>query len=172
MSEAAASPSTVRSVGLKFGLYYGVFSIAYFLVIALVGANPFDNKWNWISLIFAVGIVVWAHIAFKNEGDGFMSFGQGVGIGFWLSLVSLVIGGVFTYFYSAFIDASLLEGVFEKQRLQMEQQGSPENQIEVAQEWTRKLFWYIYGVFGMFFSMLVAVVVTIFTQRKNPELLA
>ena len=33
-----------------------------------------------------------------------MSYGQGVGIGFWIGLVSAVIGNVFTYIYVKFID--------------------------------------------------------------------
>jgi hypothetical protein len=169
MTENTTTMPTARSIGLKFGLYYGVFSIVYFIVIALVGANPFDQTWNWVGIIFSVGFLVWAHITFKNEGDGYMSFGQGVGIGFWITLVSLIIGGLFTFFYITMIDPGLFDGFMEMQRANMEAQGMPDNQIEMSQEWTKKLFWPFYVVIGLFFGVLIAVIVTIFTQRKNPE---
>ncbi len=161
--------TSVRSVGVKYGLMLTAVSIVYFLVLVFSVQNAFENKWNWISLIFSIAVLVMAQRNFKSEGDGFMTYGQGVGIGFWLALVSVVLGGLFTMFYTFVIDTSLMDRFYDAQMEQMSSRGMPEDQVETALTWTKKLFWPIYFFFGIFFGVLVGVVVSIFTQRKNPD---
>jgi len=169
MEENEASRPTVRSVGLKFGAISAIVNIVFFLILALSGLGAFDNKWGWIGMIFSIVILVLAQKNFKDEGDGFMSYGQGVGIGFWISVVAVIVGAVFTYTYANIIDPATMETFYEKQYADMQEKGMSEDQIDVAVSWTKKLFWWIYLFFGIFFGVLVALIVTIFTQKKSPE---
>lgn len=169
MEEIETNAPTTRSVGVKYGLISALVSIVFFLVLVLSGQNAFDNKWSWVSLVFSVAILVLAHKSFKDDGDGFMTYGQGIGIGFWISLVAVIIGGLFTYVYSNIIDPATMETFYEKQYEQMQTRGMSDDQIDVAVEWTKKLFWPMYIFFGIFFGVLVALIVSIFTQKKAPE---
>jgi hypothetical protein len=169
MEENEANLPTVRSVGLKYGAILAIVSIVFFLILTLSGLNAFDNTWNWIGMIFSIAILVLAHKNFKDEGDGFMAYGQGVGIGFWISLVSVIVAGLFTYTYATIIDPATMDTFYEKQYEGMQEKGMPEEQIEIAVSWTKKLFWPLYAFFGVFFGVLVALIVTIFTQKKSPE---
>jgi len=169
MEENETNRPTVRAVGLKYGAISTIVNIVYFLILALSGLAPFDNKWGWIGMIFSVVILFLAHKNFKDEGDGFLSYGQGVGIGFWISLVAVIVGGLFTYTYANIIDPATMETFYEKQYESMAEKGMAEEQIEIAVSWTKKLFWYIYGFFGILFGVILALIVTIFTQKKNPE---
>jgi hypothetical protein len=169
METTTANAPTVRAVGVKFGLISAGISIFFFLVLVLTGMNAFDNKWNWLGLVISVIILVLAHKQFKDNGDGFMSYGQGVGIGFWIAVVSLIIAGGFTFIYVNFVEPTAMEAFYDAQRVGMEEKGMGDDQINMAISWTQKLFWPIYFVFGLFFGVLVAVIVSIFTQKKNPQ---
>lgn len=169
MEEIETNKPTVRSVGLKYGAVAAVVNIVFFLILALSELGPFDNKWGWTGMIFSIIILVLAQKNFKDEGDGFMSYGQGVGIGFWISLIAVIVGGLFAYTYANIIDPATMESFYEKQYEQMQEKGMPDEQIEMAVSWTKKLFWPIYIVFGIFFGLIVALIVTIFTQKKSPE---
>ncbi len=160
---------TTRSVGVKWGLISALISIVFFLVLVISGQNAFDNKWNWIGLILSVILVFLAHKEYKDTGDGYMSYGQGVAIGFWIALVSLVLSFLVTYMYVSFIDTGAMDLFYDAQIEQMSKQGMPDDQIDVAVSWTRKLFWPIYLFFGLLFGVLVGVVISIFTQKKNPQ---
>jgi hypothetical protein len=168
MEENEGNVPTVRSVGLKYGAILAIVNIVFFLILALTG-HAFENQWGWLGLIFSIAVLFLAHKNFKDEGDGFMSYGQGVGIGFWISLVAVIVGGLFTYTYANIIDPATMETFYEKQYESMQQQGMGEEQIEIAASWTKKLFWPLYVCFGIFFGVLVALIVTIFTQKKSPE---
>jgi Protein of unknown function (DUF4199) len=163
------SAPSVRAVGIKFGLISAGVSVFFFLVLVLTGMNAFDNKWGWVNVPISIVLIVLAHKQFKDDGDGFMSYGQGVGIGFWIALISVAIAGAFTFVYMHLIDASVMDQVKDMQRIKFEEQGMSDSQIETALVWVGKIFWPAYFFFGIFFGVLIAVIVSIFTQKKNPQ---
>jgi hypothetical protein len=161
---------TVISVALKYGLFITAVSIAFNIVMIVIGSNPLISDWKgWIILAVTIVIVVLAHKEFKGNGDGFMTYGQGFRIAFIAFLISVIIGGVFMFVYSNFVDPDLLEGVWQKTAGDMEAKGQNQETIDIAVLWTKKLFWVIYFFFGTFFSALIGLIVPIFTQKKNPE---
>jgi hypothetical protein len=161
--------ATTRSVGIKYGLYVGLASIAFFLLSVLLNQNPFKGIWNWIGVIVTVVLMVLAHKNFKDNGEGFMSYGEGFAIGLWLTVISTVISIPVMYIYLTFIDTAPMELFFEDQRTQMEAGGAPEEAIEMAQKWTRKLFWVISLVVSIIGGVVIALILTIFTQKKASE---
>lgn len=160
---------TARSVGVKFGLISALISVLFFLILAVSGLNAFDNTWNWIGLLITVALVFLAHRNFKDSGNGYMSYGQGVGIAFWMALISIIVNFAVTYLYVAFIDTGAMDLFYDKQTEELSKKGMADDQIDMALSWTKTLFWPMYLFGGLFFGILVGVIVSIFTQKKNPE---
>jgi hypothetical protein len=127
---------------------------------------------NYVFLI--VGIVL-AHKAFKEGGDGYLSMGQGLGIGTLISLIGGALSGVFSYIYIKFIDDSMLTKIADMQIEKMEEQGLDDAQIEQAMKITGKLMsaemmpvWSIVGM--LFFGFILSLIVSLFTKKANPTL--
>lgn len=163
---ALEQPST-WSIGLKYGLISTAISIVFFLVLVLTGQNAFDNTWNWIGVGISIIILFIAQKEFKDQGTTYMSYGQGIGIAVYIALISIIIGGLFMYIYVEFIDTTAMDPFYAKQRADMEAKNVPDEQMEIAIKWTKMLFWPMYFVVGMFFSVLTALIVTIFTQKRE-----
>ncbi len=161
--------SSVWSIGLKFGVILAVVNICFMLVRTILGDNPYGNDWkNWLGAVFTIVIVVLAHKNFKDNGDGYMSYGQGLGLSMVVILVSIVIGGVFSFVYNM-IDPTVMENAFKIMAEEMEAKGQNEEQVAMAMEWTKKLFWVFYFVGGIFMGFIIGLIVSIFTQKSNPE---
>ena len=161
---------SVMSVGLKYGLFITLASIAFSTIIIVIGMNPLKSDWKGlISAVITVTLVVLAHKNFKDKGDGFMTYGQGFGISFISILISIFLGGIFMYVYANFIDPNMMEEVWQKTAEDMEAKGQNQETIDIALTWTKKLFWAIYFVFGVFIAAVIGVLVPIFTQKKNPD---
>src|SRR6478735_9715517 len=110
----AESPkATVMSVGIRYGLIQAVVSIAYFVGLNVAGVDMTQGFGRWANLIYTVAIVYLAHKYYKENGDGYMSIGQGTGIGFWMSLVSSVISSLFTFVYIKYIDTGYIEMILD-----------------------------------------------------------
>ncbi len=175
MEETNATPKTTMAVGIRYGLIMSVVSIAYFVILNIAGVDMSQGIGRWGSLIFFAAAIFLAHKYFKDEGSGFMSYGQGVGIGFWLGLISSVISSIFTYIYVKFIDTGWIQQMMDKQREVMEQNESlSEEQIDTAMQMTAKFMTpemiLIFGIVGgIIMTLIVALIISIFTQKQNPD---
>jgi Protein of unknown function (DUF4199) len=172
--EAPETPVTTRSVGIRYGLISGVISIAYFMILAVADISMTEGIGRWAGLLITGVIIFLAHKYYKENGDGFMTIGQGTGTGFWLALVSTTISSVFTYIYMKFIDNSMIQQILDKQREGMEERGMDDDQIDQAMTMTEKFMTpeIMFGmglVFGIILIVILALLISLGTQKKNPE---
>jgi hypothetical protein len=161
---------TTRSIGIKFGLYNALVGILLFAIAVVMNMNPFSGVMNWVGAAIGIGLIVFAHIQFKANGDGYMSFGEGVGIAFWIGLISTVITIPLMYVYLNFVDNSPMELMFQQQEEKMIEGGAPEEAIEMGLKWTKMLFWPFAAIGGIFWSVLSGLIVSIFTKKSRPEM--
>ncbi|MEI9918597.1 MAG: DUF4199 domain-containing protein [Bacteroidota bacterium] len=166
-----AVPPTTMSIALKWGLISTAATILIFIVRVIATKNPMENSWVWSVIGLGLGVVllVLAQREYKTNGDGFMSYGKGFMIGFLMGIISIVAYGIFLYIYATFIDAGLMDLAFEPQRLKMEEQGMSEEQIQTGMKFGRMLFWPILLVGGIIMNCIFVLIVTIFTQKPNPN---
>ncbi len=170
MEETTTNPPSVLSTGVKFGLIIAAVSIAWFIIQVVIGINPFVRDWKgWLSMAVSIAIVVFAHKSFKDSGDGYMSYGQGLGIAFIAIMVSVLLGSIFSYIYINFIDQTVMDEVWEKALEEAQSKGQNEEAAQMGIEWGKKLFWVFYLVGGAFVALIIGLLVPIFTQKKNPE---
>jgi hypothetical protein len=168
------STVTTRSVGVRYGIIGGLVSIAYFLVLTTAGVDMSQGIGRWAGMIITIVIVYLAHKYFKDNGDGFMSFGQGVGIGFWCGLVSAAISSIFTLIYATLIDPSFISTIREKAIADMEAKGQTQADIDRAMPFVdmfmSPLAITLMGLFfGILITIVVALIIGIFTQKPQPE---
>jgi hypothetical protein len=165
---------TTRSTGIRFGLISGVIGVAFFLVLNVSGVNMTKGYWSWIGYCITAVIIFFAHKYYKENTNGFMKYSQGIGISVWMGIISGVISSVFTYIYVKFIDSGFIEMIKEKQMEEMESKGMSEEQMEQAMKIAgyfttpeaMLLFGLIGGIIG---TLIIGLIVTIFTQKKPPE---
>jgi hypothetical protein len=172
-NESIAGKITTRSVGMRYGLFLGGIGIVSFLIMALSGMRP-DGPGRWISTVFTFVLIFLAHKYYKDNGDGFMTIGQGVGIGFWAGLVSSVISSIFMYIYLKFVDSGFVDMIKETQMEEMQKRGMSEDQIDQAMKiagmFTSAEALLIFGlVFGVIFGIGIGLLISFFTQKKNPD---
>ncbi len=165
---------TTRSVGIRYGLIFGVISIFYFVIFAVADLDMSKGVGRWGTTVIAIVVVFLAHKFYKESGDGFMSYGQGIGIGFWTGLITSVVSSIFTYIYIKFIDDGFITKIREKAIEDMEAQGQSEEQINMAMKFvemfTNAEAMLFFGLFiGVITVVIIALIITIFTQKPKPE---
>ena len=164
---------TTSQIGLRYGLITGLVLIVYSLILNMTGMVG-NQALGWINyLIILVGIVM-AHNAFKKGGDGFMSYGQGLGIGTILSLVGGIMSGVFAFIYMKFIDSSLLQTINDEAMEKMQEKGMNEDQIDQAMKVTSKFMTptaiLLLAIVGsVIIGFIISLIVSAITKKNNPE---
>ena len=161
---------TTRSIGIRFGLYGALARILLFAIAIVLNVNAFDGPVAWTGMVVGLVLIVLAHRQFKNDGNGYMDYGQGVGIGFWMGLVGTLIVVPIMYVYLNFIDSAPFDLFLEKQEETMIARGTPEQAIEMAMKWTKNIFWPMAVIGGILGSVIFALIISIFTKKSNPEM--
>ena len=163
---------TLLSTGIRYGALLGVLLIAYFVVLVTVGADTTQGFGRWSGLLLNAGILVLAQLYFREQGDGYMSYGQGLGIGFFTGLFSGVLYSAFFVVFISYIDLDFMKLLQDAQRQAMEESGASEEQIDegmkMAARFTTPGFLFLFSVIGnVILEMGVALVVSVFTQRPD-----
>lgn len=171
--EEATQP-TIKSTAIKWGLINGLISIIFFVVVDFAGQAG-NQSLSWVGGIIFLVLLVFAHREFKNDGDGYMSFGQGLGLGTLIAVVSSAISSVFTFIYVSFINTNFIDTIRERSIADMEESGQSQAQIDQAmpfvEMFTSPAALLIMGILmGVLFGFIISLVVTIFTKNQDPEL--
>ncbi|HYG00918.1 MAG TPA: DUF4199 domain-containing protein [Chryseosolibacter sp.] len=168
------TPVTTRSAGIRYGVIAAVISIVFFLALNISGVDMTASYWSWIGYLITAVIVFLAHKYYKENGDSYMNYGQGIGIAFWQGLIGAGISHIFTYIYIKFIDGAFIDNVIDAQRAGMEERGMSDEQIDQAMEFSASfmtpevmmLMGFLFAILG---TVIIALIVTIFTQKSRPE---
>jgi hypothetical protein len=167
---------TVSQIAIKYGIIIGLVFIVYGMILEFMGLDLETRQiFDYVSFVFLLVAIILAHKAFKEGGDGYMSMGQGLGMGTLISLIGGALSGVFSYIYIKFIDDSMLTKIKDLQIEKMEEQGLDDAQIEQAMEIAGKFMsaemipvWAILGT--LFFGFILSLIVSLFTKNANPNL--
>lgn len=175
MENTATPAVTPTAVALRYGLLTGLVSIICAFILYTSGQET-NTALGYASLIIpiVVGIVL-AHKEYKKQQSGFMSYGQGVGIGTLLSVVSGLLGAIFTYVYREFIDPTMAQRTMDQMRAKFEAAGNmSEAQIDNALAMSQKfstgpisigLAVLVFAIFGLLLSLIISAI----TKHNRPE---
>ena len=171
--ETNTTPVTTTSVGLRYGLLTGLVSII--ISFGLFVAHQESSPLRYASFAVLIAGLVLAMQNFKQNNQGFMSFGQGVGIGAVLSAVVGVLSGIFSYVYMSFIDPEVVGRMTEKIRADMEARGGmTDEQIDQAMAMSAKFmngpFTLVAALLGtVLIGVILAMIISAFIKNAQPE---
>lgn len=163
----------VKSIAIKWGAISGLISIVLLLVIDFAGLMG-NKAVSWIgSVVFAV-LLVLAHKQYKDSGDGYMSYGKGLGIGTFIACISSVISSLFYYIYISFINTEYIEIIKDNQIMELEKSGMSDREInqmmEILEMFMSPIATSIFILLGgVMIFFIISLLVTIFTKNQDPE---
>ncbi len=164
---------TISQAGLKYGLITGLILVVYNLVLYMTGLFT-NDKLSWVTYIILIAMIYLAHKAFKDGGDGFMTLGQGLGIGMLVVVIGGTITSLFSYIYLKFVDDTITGQLLEVARVKMEDQGLDDDQIDQAmsmtEKWMTPEIMFVFGILGMIIiGFIISLIVSLFTKKNNPQ---
>lgn len=168
---------SVIQTGAKYGIIMGLAGIITQLIMHLLGTDNPDSDPTLGSLLglisFAITItiiVVAVRYHRDHELGGFISFGRGMKVCFWLGIVSSIITAIWTWLYQNLIapeSLDLLRSEVEKVKAQVDDGEVPELMLTVM-EWTYAsvtnplsiMFWSLLSI------LFIGLFVSLFTKRE------
>ncbi len=98
--------------------------------------NLLSQQWisSVVSILLSFGVLFLAFREFRELNGGFMSFGQGLGLGMLLFVTGGVLAAGFDIVYKKVIDPGIIDKILEMTEMQYEKSGLSPDAIEKAME--------------------------------------
>jgi hypothetical protein len=163
-----------KNIILNYGLYYGIASIFISLIFYALGMHLEQGLTNmFIGLAVMLAFIVLASKKFKEDNNGFMSWGQGVKIGIGVVLIGVLIAIVYQQIFINFIEPDFMNQVMEIQEKALVDAGMTEEQIEASMEMGKKfsgpLMQSAFALLGGAFFGFVISAITSAVMKKSEE---
>lgn len=161
---------------VKNGLFFGLASIAYTLIVYLVSPKMLFSGFTGllVALVMTVIFMVMAAKAERADNEGFLSYGEALKTTFFVFVIGSLISTIFSYILYNIIDPSLIdlmkESAVETATKMAEFFGAPEDQLDQIREEVmnqdmsmgvgRMILQWVYSlIFGFIVSLIVSAVV-------------
>jgi hypothetical protein len=163
--------TTTTRTALKWGVIIGIINILYSTGIMVSGQIGNQTLGYITYLIIGVGLYL-AMSDFKKENQGFMTYGQGLGLGVMKSVIVGIISGFFSFAYIKFIDPTISDQLMKKAIEEMEKKGTPDEQIEQAMEITKMFMTpgalFVIAVFGtLFIGLIISLIMAAILKKEK-----
>ena len=166
-----------KSIILNNGLYYGLISVVASLVIYALGMHldPTGGYINFAVMAFVIiAFPIFGMSQFKKQNNSFMSWGQGVKIGLGIVVIGTIIGILYQYVFTTFIEPDFFTQVEEVTKQALLDAGSTEEQIEMQMEMQSKFqgtpIGYATGfIFMTFIGFVVSAIVAAVKKKSEEE---
>lgn len=167
--EEQVSPARVA---LKFGLLTSLGIIILTTLLNVTGLALNKTLANSVYIVLIVGLVL-ALKDLRNENKGWLTYGQGLGLGLLVSAIVGLLVSTFSMFYHQFIDSSLLQQQLDTVRLEMESKGMEQAQIDSSMSVVEKMMspglLFVMGVFGFLLSGLIfSLIISAILKKDKP----
>jgi hypothetical protein len=175
MENTATTTETPVSVGIRYGLLFGVIGIIVDFGLKVTElAFKFSVAMPISILVWVVGIIL-AHRYFKSQHGGLMTYGQGVVISIVLGAISAILTGTFNYVYINFIDLDYVTAMRADMEAWMSSMNVPEEQLEKSlADISQEKLGSVLGIGkvvlgGTIGGAVLGLIISAFTKHKLPE---
>ncbi len=163
-----------NAIAMRYGLISGVISIVYSLILNITDLAFTNKALSWVSFIILVAAIVLAMREFKRQNGGFMSYGQGLGIGTLVAVISSILGGIFMYIYVKFVDSGYMDKMRDMQVAELESKGMNDEQIDQAIAISDKMMtpemMVVFAIIGgLVFGFILSLIISAIMKRNRPE---
>lgn len=164
---------SVTAIAIKYGLITALVGIVYSLVLNVLDLST--NQWlTSLSYLILIAGLVLAMKDFKTNNYGYMSYGQGLGVGALLSAIFGLLSGIFSWIYTTYIDPEFMSRMQEVQRTKMLEQGLSDEQIDAALGMAEKFqnpLTMIFGSMAVFLiiGFILSLIIAAIMKNKRPE---
>lgn len=121
---------------MNWGGILGFALIAVSVVFYVLGMTE-SKAVQWLSYaVLAAGIYLGSK-ARKDEQNGFLSYGEGLGAGTGVAFFASIIIAFYTFIFFHFIDPAMVDQLISRAELEMYDRGSSEQEIEMGMKYAK-----------------------------------
>ena len=162
---------------ITYGIILGSISIVFQLMLFFLDMHyKNDSTAGILSLLITSGILIYSFIVFKKDNEGYLSLSEALKIGLGVSLVSALIGIIYTQLLVNFLDPETMKKSLELSMDTMRAQNPeiPQEALDTARSIQEKMsspliFSAVQIIFSLFFGFIISLIGGLIIKKSRPE---
>ena len=133
-----------------------------------------DSTAGIFSLIIMIGIISYSFIQFKKSNEGFISLSDSLKIGMGSSLVSAIVGIIYTQILINFIDPETLAKSLElsMETIRIQNTEMPQEALDTARSIQEKIsspliLSAVQIIFALFFGFIISLIIGLIVKKSK-----
>ena len=135
-----------------------------------------DSTAGIVSLIIMIGVLIYAFIQFKKQNEGYLSLSEALKIGLGISLVSALIGVVYTLILTNVLDPDTMQKSLEftMDKVRAENPEMPQEALDTTRSIQEKMsspliLAAVQIIFALFFGFIISLIGGLIVKKSRPE---
>ena len=125
--------SPFKSIVINYALLLSGISIAFNLMLFFLDMHYQQAQASGIvGIVIMIGVILYAFIQYKKQNEGFMSLSEALKVGLGISALAALIGVVYSFILSEFLDPDLMQKAldFQMDKMRIENPEITQDQLE------------------------------------------
>ena len=169
--------SSIKSNIITYGIILGSISVVFQLMLFLLDMHyKNDSTAGIVALLITSGVLVYSFIVFKKNNEGYMTLSEALKIGLGVSLISAIIGIIYTQLLVNVLDPDTMQKSLELSIDNMRAQNPeiPQEALETARSIQEKMsspliFSAVQIIFSLFFGFIISLIGGLIVKKSRPE---
>ena len=169
--------SSIKSNIITYGIILGSISVVFQLMLFFLDMHyKNDSTAGIVALLITSGVIVYSFIVFKKNNEGFMTLSEALKIGLGVSLISAIIGIIYTQLLVNVLDPDTMQKSLELSIDNMRAQNPeiPQEALETARSIQEKMsspliFSAVQIIFSLFFGFIISLIGGLIVKKSRPE---
>ncbi len=169
--------ASLKSTMITYGLILGGVSVIFQLMLFLLDMHyQQPPAVGIVSIVIMIGVLVYAFIQYKKQNEGFISLAEAIKIGLGISLISAIVGIVYSLILTEVLDPSTLQKTLDYQfeTMRAENPEMTQDQINMARDMGEKFSGpFIRSAFqligALFIGFIISLIGGLIVKKSRPE---
>lgn len=168
---------SLKSIIISNALILSAISIAFNLMLYFLDMHyQQSQEAGIVGIIIMIAILIYAFIQFKKINEGYLSLSEALKIGLGISLVAALIGVVYTFILTEFLDPGMMDKAldFQIEKIRMENPEITSDQIagmrEMQEKFSSPLIRSAFQIIGsLFIGFIISLIGGLIIKKSRPE---
>ena len=169
--------SSLKSIVINYALLLAGISIAFNLMLFFLDMHYQQSQASGIvGIVIMIGVIIYAFIQFKKNNEGFISLSESLKIGLGISAVAALIGVVYSFILSEFLDPNLMQKAidFQMEKMRIENPKMTQDQLEnirsMQEKFSGPLIRSAFQIIGsLFIGFIISLIGGLIVKKVRPE---
>lgn len=168
---------SIKTTIINYALILSAISIAFNLMLYFLEIHYQQSQMTGIvGIVIMIGVLIYSFIDYKKLNEGYLSLSEALKIGLGISALAGLIGVVYTFVLTEFLDPNMMEKAldFQLEKMRIDNPEMTQDQLDgirsIQEKFSGPLVRSAFQIIGsLFIGFIISLIGGLIVKKSRPE---